>query len=135
MSVIDEIIKIKDNCLCFGNYLVSEKQKIDNFEFNGDKYRVRTHKTVTRFEKNDKMVLETVPGATIHKFKADDDKISFEAEGFDSTQITLELEPNQNYKLEVDNILLTTSKTNAFGKFSFSLNLDSVPKSVLIEKV
>ena len=135
MAVIKEIIKIEDNCLSFGNYLVAAKQKVNNFQFNGDQYNLRTHDVITRLEKNDKMILETVPGSTIHKFNFSGDIISFGAEGFENTQITLDLEPNQNYKLEVDNTVLSTSKSNSFGKFSFSLNLKSDPKSVLIKKV
>lgn len=135
MSVVNEILKSENNYLCFGNYLSVQKQKLDNFEFNGDTYKVKTHNEITRLEKNGKMLLETVPGSTIHKFSMNENEISFEAEGFENTQITLELEPNQNYKLTVDDVVLSTSKANSFGKFSFSLTLTSALRSISIKKV
>ena len=33
MSVVKEIIKLENNNLCFGNYLLEEKNKVDNFVF------------------------------------------------------------------------------------------------------
>lgn len=65
MSVVNEILKVENNYLCFGNYLVTEKQKLENFDFNGDKYKVKTHNEITRLEKNGKMILETVPGLSL----------------------------------------------------------------------
>lgn len=135
MAVVNEILKEENNCLCFGNYLVQEKQKLENFDFNGDKYKVKTHNEITRLEKNDLLLLETVPGSTIHKFTMNDTDINFEAEGFENTQITLDLEPNQNYKLEINNVVIGVTKSNPFGKFSFSLNLSSQPSVVKIKKV
>jgi hypothetical protein len=134
MSVVNEILKVENNYLCFGNYLVTEKQKLENFDFNGDKYKVKTHNEITRLEKNGKMILETVPGCTIHKFSMNENEISFEAEGFENTQITLELEQNQNYKLKIDDVVISTSKSNPFGKFSFSITLTSSPRFVEIKK-
>ena len=134
MSVINEILKAENNYLCFGNYLVTQKQKLENFDFHGDKYKVKTHNEITRLEKNDKMLLETIPGSAIHKFSENENEISFEAEGFENTQITLELAANQNYKLEIDDVLISTSSSNSFGKFSFSLTLSNSPRSVRIKK-
>ena len=134
MSVVNEILKSKDNYLCFGNYLVTQKQKLEDFMFNKAKYKVKTCKELTRLEKNDKMLLETVPGSAVHKFIMTDESVSFEAEGFENTQITLELEPDQHYELKIDDILISTSKSNAFGKFAFSLTLSNQPRSIKIKK-
>lgn len=135
MAVVNEILKVENNCLCFGNYLVQEKLKLENFDFNGDKYKVKTHNEITRLEKNDLLLLETVPGSAIHKFTMNDTDINFEAEGFENTQITLDLAPNQNYKLEINNVVIGVTKSNPFGKFSFSLNLSSQPSVIKIKKV
>lgn len=135
MSVVNEILKAENNCLCFGNYLSVEKLKLDNFEFEGNVYKVKTHNEITRLEKNGNMLLETVPGSAIHKFSMNESEISFEADGFENTQITLELEPDQNYKLTVDDVVLSTSKANAFGKFSFSLTLSSDVQAINIKRV
>lgn len=135
MSIVNEILKAENNYLCFGNYLVTEKQKLEDFAFNGDKYKVKTHNEITRLEKNGQMILETVPGSAVHKFSMNENEISFEAEGFKNTQVTLEVEPKQNYKLEIDDVVISTTKSSSFGKFSFSLTLFSYPRTIKIKKV
>ena len=85
MSVVKEIIKIENNNLCFGNYLLEEKNKVDNFVFGGDKYKVKTYNKITRLEKNDKLIMETIPGSAIKNFNMSEKKIYFSAEGLDET--------------------------------------------------
>ena len=74
-----------------------KKSKVSDFEHNGDLYKVKTHKEVTKLEKNGMFVYESVPGTTVTNFKADDE-ISFEVEGFEDAQVTLELEAETEYK-------------------------------------
>ena len=135
MSVIKEILKAENDYLYFGNYLAQEKQKLEDFIFNNNKYKVKTHNELTRLEKNDNMLLETIPGSAIHKFIMDDKIISFEAEGFENTQITLGLEPDQTYELKINDVLINRSKSNPFGKFSFSVTLSDKPQSIKIKKI
>lgn len=79
MAVIDEIIRLEsDNSLSFGNYSVSEKQKVNNFEALGDIYKVKTHNQITRLEKNGKLLVETVPGATIRNLKISEKRLLFQ---------------------------------------------------------
>ena len=67
MAVIEELIRLEDNgSISFGNYLMDEKKKVLDFEVAGNLYKVKTYKDITKLEKNGKMLLETVPGATIH---------------------------------------------------------------------
>ena len=69
MAVIEELIRLEDNgSISFGNYLMDEKKKVLDFEVAGNLYKVKTYKDITKLEKNGKMLLETVPGATIHNF-------------------------------------------------------------------
>ena len=135
MAIISEIIRIeKDNTLSFGNYEVIDKQKIDDFEFDGNNYQVRTHKEVTRITKNTTLLLETVPGTAIHNFKSDENATAFSAEGIGNTQFTLELEGETNYTVYVDDVNLGTFKTSVVGKISFSAELNRQEQSVKIEK-
>ena len=69
MAVIEELIRQEDNgSISFGNYLMDEKKKVLDFEVQGDLYKVKTYREITKLEKNGKMLLETVPGATILHF-------------------------------------------------------------------
>ncbi len=135
MSVVKEIIKIENDSLCFGNYLLEEKNKVDNFIFENDKYKVKTYNKITRLEKNDKLIMETIPGSTIRNFNMSEKKIYFSAEGLDDTQITFDLQVNKNYEIEIDNILIGTEKSSAFGKLCFSVNLSDTPKDIKIRLV
>lgn len=133
MSVVKEIIKLANNNLCFGNYLLEEKNKVDNFVFGGDKYKVKTYNKITRLEKNDKLIMETIPGSAINNFSMSEKNIFFSAEGLDETQITFDLQANKNYEIEIDNVLIGTEKSNAFGKLSFSVSLTDTPKNIKIK--
>ncbi len=135
MSVVKEIIKIENNNLCFGNYLLEEKNKVDDFVFENDKYKVKTYNKITRLEKNDKLVMETIPGSAIKNFNMSEKEISFSVEGLDDTQITFDLQANKNYEIEIDNVLIGTEKSNAFGKLGFSVNLSDTPKNIKIKLV
>ena len=133
MSVVKEIIKLENNNLCFGNYLLEEKNKVDNFIFENDKYKVKTYNKITRLEKNDKLIMETIPGSAIKNFNMSEKEISFSVEGLDDTQITFDLQANKNYEIEIDNVLIGTEKSNAFGKLGFSVSLTDTPKNIKIK--
>ncbi len=136
MAVIDETIRLEeDNSLSFGNYSVKEKQKVNNFEALGDIYKVKTHNEVTRLEKNGKLLLETVPGASVHNLKISEKTSSFSIEGFEDTQITMELESEANYKIYVDEVNIGKMKTNLSGKISFSIDLNETLQNIKIEKI
>ena len=100
MSVVDELIHIEgDGTISFGNYLLDTKTKLDNVEYNGDIYKVKTFKEITKLEKNGMFVYESVPGTTVHNLSISDNKVELKVEGADDPQITLELEPEtENYK-------------------------------------
>lgn len=135
MSVVKEIIKLENNNLCFGNYLLEEKNKVDNFMVGNDKYKVKTYSKITRLEKNDKLIMETIPGSAISNFNMDEKNIFFSAEGLDDTQITFDLQANKNYEIEINNVLVGTEKSNAFGKLCFSTKLTDTPKNIKIKLV
>ena len=136
MTIIDGLIRSEaDGSLSFGNYSLPKKSKVSDFEHNGDLYKVKTHKEVTKLEKNGMFVYESVPGTTVTNFKADD-AISFEVEGFEDAQVTLELDAETEYKITVNDNDIGEMKTNLGGKLMFSLELDEGAKTkVLIEKM
>lgn len=136
MAVIEELIRLEDNgSISFGNYLMDEKKKVLDFEVCGNLYKVKTYKDITKLEKNGKMLLEAVPGATIHNFVMDAKIVSFAVESSDDVQITMELEPEKEYKLIVDEMLVGKINSNIGGKVNFSLELSNSCSNVKIEKM
>ncbi len=135
MAIIQEgIVLNEDKTLSFGNYEAIEKIKVENFTLDKDKYKVRTHKEVTRLSKNGVLVLETVPGATIHNFDKKEKEVSFLAEGMGDTLITLELEENTTYSLYINDLKIDNIKTNISGKINFSTTLSKDMQEIKIEK-
>ena len=63
MPVVSELIRREsDKTLSFGDYTLGTKSKLDNFDFQGDLYKVKTFNEITKLEKNEQFVYESVPG-------------------------------------------------------------------------
>lgn len=136
MAVVNEGIRAEENnTLSFGNFLVKSKLKVTGFEFGGDIYKIKTHDEVTRLEKNGKLLIESVPGASFFNFQVNERMVSFEADGFENTQLTLELEPEMEYGVLIDGAAIGTMKSSVSGKINFSLELGQSVKDVKIEKL
>ena len=137
MSVIQELIRQESNgTISFGNYLLDYKKKVLDFEVEGDLYKVKTFKEITKLEKNGKMILEAVPGATVHNFTMTEKGVDFVLEGNEDLQLTLELAPEMEYKILVDSVNVGKIKTNMAGKVNFSVEMQqNVTKTVEIKKI
>lgn len=137
MAVIEQLICTQaDGTISFGNYKLSAKSKLDNFEYGGDLYKVKTFKEITKLEKNGMFVYESVPGTTVLNLKATGKETSFQVEGPEDAQITLELEEETPYRVYVDGTDVGEMKTNLGGKLNLSVELnEGTPVSVRIEKV
>jgi len=136
MAIIEQLIRLEaNNTISFGNYLETTKQKVLNFEATGDLYKIKTYNEITRLEKNGSLLFEAVPGCTVHNLALSETRMSFDIEGFDHTQITIELEDSTEYKIIVDDVTIDKLKTNLSGKINFSLGLNQTSKLVIIEKL
>ena len=124
MSVVSELIKEENGALCFGNYELDAKTKLDGFEFQGDKYKIKTFNEITKLERNGSFVYESVPGTAVHDFKATADSVEFVVEGIEDSQVTLELEAGQEYMAIVNGKESGTVKTTLGGKLSLSVELN-----------
>ena len=119
-----ELIYVQaDETLGFGDYTLDAKAKVDGFEFQGDLYKVKTYFEITKLKKNGVLVYESVPGTKVSHFKADEREVIFVVEGKEDTQITLELEPEKEYKIFVDDVQTGKMKTNFGGKLVLSAEL------------
>ena len=125
MAVVSELIrKESDKTLSFGDYTLDSKSKVNDFDFLGDLYKVKTFKEVTKLEKNGLFVYESIPGTAVEHFKAEESSVEFSVEGLSDAQITLELEPETEYDISIDGSDAGVMKTNLGGKLSLSVELD-----------
>ena len=137
MAVITELIrKEADGTLSFGNFDFDTKQKKSDFEYEGDMYKIKTFKEITKLEKNGMFVYESVPGTLVTNMKSTENEVVFNVEGWEDSSITLELEPEQEYKVLVDNADIGRMKTNLGGKLNISVELNPGQTSqVKVEKL
>ena len=136
MAIVEELIRVEnENGLSFGDYTLNAKKKVSDFEFHGDMYKVKTYRDITKLEKNELFVYESVPGTSVFDFEETDARTEFEVEGFEVTQITLELEAEQEYEVFVDDVNIGRMTTNLGGKLVLSVELGSKQKHVKIVKM
>ena len=137
MAVITELIrKEADGTLSFGNFDFDTKQKKSDFEYEGDMYKIKTFKEITKLEKNGMFVYESVPGTVVTNMKSTENEVVFNVEGWEDSSITLELEPEQEYKVLVDTADIGRMKTNLGGKLNISVELNPGQTSqVKVEKL
>lgn len=137
MSVVKELIRTEENgTISFGNYELTKKSKVSDFEHDGDMYKVKTYNEITKLERNGMFVYESVPGTAVLNLDAEDNKMSFTVEGPQDAQITVELEEDAQYKIVIDGAEAGQMKTNLGGKLSFSVELEQAEQvAVSIERI
>ncbi len=114
----------EDGTISFGNYELDQKTKVSDFENAGDIYKVKTFKEITKMEKNEMFVYESVPGTAVSHMSADADGMAFQVEGAQDAQITVGLEEETVYRIFVDGEDIGTMKTNLGGKLSVNVELE-----------
>lgn len=135
MAVISELIRSEaDGTISFGDYSLSAKAKLDNFEHQGDIYKVKTCQEITKLERNGMFVYESVPGTAVSNLKATDTGMEFQVEGPEDAQFTVELEDEAEYDIVIDGVDAGKMKTNLGGKLSVSVELGEHPVAVCIQK-
>nr|WP_294495577.1 endosialidase [uncultured Mediterraneibacter sp.] len=124
MAAVKELLRAEGNgTLSFGDYTLAAKTKKDNYEFEGDIYKVKTFSEITKLEKNGMFVYESVPGSAVENFRETDREVSFEVSARTDVQFTLELEPESEYEVFIDGDSAGKMSTNLSGKLSVSVEL------------
>lgn len=136
MGAISELIRKEDNgTISFGDYTLEAKAKKDNFEHDGDLYKVKTFREITKLERNGMFVYESVPGTAVSELSVTDNGVCFLVEGPEDAQITLELEDSAEYEIFINDSNMGKMKTNLGGKLSLSVELDADSQvAVKVEK-
>ena len=125
MSVINELLRAEaDGSLSFGNYSLESKTKLDGFEHQGDIYKVKTFKDITRLEKNDTFLFESVPGTAVKHLIYNPEGVCFMIEGPEDAQVTLDLTEDAEYAVYIGEEEIGRIRTNLGGKLSFSIGLE-----------
>ena len=125
MAVVKELLRTEaDKTLSFGDYTLDKKTKLDNFEFEGDVYKVKTYNEITKLEKNGLFVYESVPGTVVTDMSATEQEVTFKVEGWEDSSITLELEPEMEYAVTISGTDIGKMKTNLGGKLVLSIEMD-----------
>ena len=133
MAVVKELIRTEENqSNSFGNYELPQKSKVSDFAHQGDMYKVKTFKEITKLERNGMFVYESVPGTAVFSLKQDGSSMSFDVEGTEDAQITVEMEADTEYDISIDGADAGKMKTNLGGKLSFSAELGG-DKAVHVE--
>ncbi len=124
MATVKELLRAEDDgTLSFGDYSLNKKTKLDNYEFEGDIYKVKTFAEITKLEKNGLFVYESVPGSSVENFKETDREVTFRVSAPEDVQFTLELEPESEYEVFIGRESAGKMTTNLSGKLSVSVEL------------
>lgn len=126
MAAVKELLRAEnDGTLSFGDYTLAAKTKKDNFEFEGDIYKVKTFAEITKLEKNGMFVYESVPGSAVENFETTENEVAFMVSARGDVQFTLELEPESEYEVFIDGVSAGKMNTNLSGKLSVSVELSA----------
>ncbi len=136
MAVVEGLIRTEaDGSLSFGNHMLAEKAKKEDFEHGGDLYKVKTYGTMTKLEKNGMFVYESVPGTSVSHFAEEADGITFAVEGKEDAQLTVGLQDETEYEVLINGESIGKMRTSLGGKLSISVALsENEEASVAIRK-
>ncbi|HJA81551.1 MAG TPA: endosialidase [Candidatus Mediterraneibacter intestinipullorum] len=124
MAAVKELLRAEnDGTLSFGDYTLTSKTKKDNYEFDGDIYKVKTFAEITKLEKNGMFVYESVPGSAVENYRETETEVEFAVSAKGDVQFTLELEPESEYEVFIGGESAGRMSTNLSGKLSVSVEL------------
>lgn len=134
MAAVKELLRVEeDGTLSFGDYTLDKKTKLEEFEFQGDLYKVKTFAEITKLERNGMFLYESVPGTAVEHLKVTEDTVSFNVSGKQDVQFTLELEADTEYTVYMDDTNVGRMKTNLSGKLSISTELtENIPVEIKV---
>lgn len=131
-----ELIRVEaDQSLSFGDYSLDKKAKVENFDVEGDLYKLKTFCEMTKLDKNGILVFESLPGSEVTDFKMKPQGVTFKVESKETVNITIELAPNEEYKIFIDQVEIDRVKANLSGKITFSLEESHHGKEVKILQI
>ena len=103
MAAVKELLKVEaSGAISFGDYTLASKTKLEGFEYQGDIYKVKTYNEITKLEKNEMFVYESVPGTAVEEFEASEEGVSLKLFGAGNAQLTVGLAETRAYEVLVN---------------------------------
>ena len=134
MAIVEELIRKSEEGIDFGNYKLASKAKLEGFSFEGDVYKIKTFKEITKLERNGLFAYESVPGTSVFNYKRSENGVSFSVEGEADAQITLELGEEKEYEIELDGVSAGRIRTNLGGKLTISVETNEETATKVVVK-
>lgn len=126
MAIVEELLRAEANgAVSFGNHKLAQKTKKEDTLGAGDQYKVKTYQEITRLEKNEMFLYESVPGTSVLDFTETDKGVSFVVEGDEDAQLTIGLKEDTAYQVFVNDKNIGTMGTGLSGKLSLSVELQA----------
>lgn len=126
MAVVEELLRSEaGGAISFGNHKLDRKSKLEDYEHQGDLFKVKTYNEITKLEKNGMFLYESVPGTSVLNFMETENGVEFIVEGDEDSQITVGLTDDTEYEVFVDGKSVGTMKTGLGGKLSLSVELET----------
>ena len=126
MAVVEQLLRSEaDGSVSFGNHKLAHKAKVEDFKHAGDMLKVKTHKDITKLEKNGMFLYESVPGTSVLNFVETASGVEFVVEADEDVQITVGLMEDTEYEVFVAGNSTGTMKTGLGGKLSLSVELET----------
>lgn len=131
---MQNLFAVDNHRLNFGDYEAKDKQKAE-LEHDGDLYKLKSYKEITRLTRNDILIYESVPGTRVSNFYITDDAISFDVIGQAGASIILGVEDKTNFALSIDDIAYDSTSYIAPGKLNINVDFaDGKAVHVIVKK-
>lgn len=125
MAIVEELLRAEKNgAISFGNHKLEQKTKKEE-NLNTDFYKVKTFKEITKLEKNDSFLYESVPGTSVLQFMETGKGVEFIVEGDEDAQLTVGLKDETEYEVFVNGSSVGKMSTGLSGKLSVSVELEA----------
>ncbi len=126
MGNVKELLRTEqDGTLSFGDYSLGSKTKLEDFEHEGNLYKVKTFRELTKLERDGLFVYESEPGTAVNSLKISENGMEFKVSGPEDCQITAGLSEDSEYEVFINGQSIGRMKTNLGGKLSFGVSLEN----------
>ena len=125
MAAVSELIRKEGNgVISFGDHTLDSKAKVEDFDVDGNLYKVKTFRELTKLERDGMFVYESEPGTSVNDFTVTGDGVSFVVSGDKDAMITVGLKEDTEYGVNIAGKDIGRIRTNLGGKLSISVELE-----------
>ncbi len=127
-----QLMEVVNDALQFGDVSLDAKAKLDGFEWNGNVYKVKTFKELTKLERDEMFLYESEPGTEVTDFVQTESGLIFRVCGVEDANITVGLKEDTEYEVFENGKSVGKMKSNLGGKLSFSVEFTGEPIEIKI---